>query len=298
MLPHHSVLRDAGYKTVGEVAEEGTHELSVRTGLTRETAAEIISKARRIAYASEFKRLESYLKARESVERISTGSRSFDELLGGGVEVRAITEFFGESSSGKSQLCFQLAVNVQLPKDKGGLEGAVIFIDTEGTLRPERILQMAAAKGLGRDVLSNIYAAQAYTTEKQIRLLESVFELAERLNVRLLIVDSLTANFRREFAGRAAMQNRSKKLNEFMEILRKFIRKFDAAAVVTNQISAEVDALTPAVRAVGGNIVAHSSTYSVLLRKARADLRIAKLVDAPHLPEAEVTFRITEEGIC
>ena len=71
---------------------------------------------------------------RKKILKISTGSSKFDQLLGGGIESMSITEAFGEFRTGKTQLAHTLCVTCQLPKEKGGGNGKVIYIDTEGTL--------------------------------------------------------------------------------------------------------------------------------------------------------------------
>ncbi len=203
-----------------------------------------------------------------------------------------------------TQICHQLAVNVQLPKDQGGLEGSVIVIDTEKTFRPERIVQMASAKGLdGKEILKNIYVAHAYNSNHQMLLVDNAKELAQKLSkegkpVRLLIVDSLTSHFRAEYVGRGALADRQQKLNRHLHDLMRFGEVFNAAIVVTNQVMAKPDTFYgDPTKPIGGHIVAHTATYRIYLRKSKGELRVARLIDSPHLPEGEVVFRITERGI-
>src|SRR5208337_968572 len=100
--------------------------------------------------------------------KISTGSKELNELIGGGIETCSITETYGRFASGKTQIGFQICVNVQLPKDKGGLDGSVLFIDTEGTFRPERIEAVAKAKDLdSKKILDNLFVSRVTTTDQQ-----------------------------------------------------------------------------------------------------------------------------------
>lgn len=297
-------LREAGYDSIELIAVSSPAELSAIADIGEATALKIINAARKLANLGGFESGEVILQRRQEIGRITTGSKALDSLLGGGVETQAITEFFGEFGSGKTQICHQLAVNVQLPKDKGGLEGSVIVIDTEKTFRPERIIQMAEAKGLdGKEVLKNIYVAHAYNSNHQMLLVDNARELAQKLAkegkpVRLLIVDSLTSHFRAEYVGRGALADRQQKLNRHLHDLMRFGEVFNAAVVVTNQVMAKPDAFFgDPTRPIGGHIVAHTATYRVYLRKSKGDLRVARLIDSPHLPESEVVFKITERGI-
>jgi len=236
---------------------------------------------------------------RFKAKKITTGSKSLDELLGGGVETKTITEFFGEYGTGKTQICHQLAVNVQLPEDKGGLEAKAVYIDTEGTFRWERIDQMSRALGLDPDkVMENIYWIRAINSHHQMAVVEKLFDMMARDNIRVVIVDSLTGHFRAEFPGRENLALRQQLLNRHLHQLMRLAEIYDAAAIVTNQVMARPDMFFgDPTAAVGGHVVGHAPGVRVQLRKSRGNKRIARVVDAPHIPEGETVFAITEYGI-
>ncbi|MEM3865226.1 MAG: DNA repair and recombination protein RadA [Nitrososphaerota archaeon] len=200
-----------------------------------------------------------------------------------------------------SQICHQLAVNVQLPPERGGLNGGALYIDTENTFRIERIVQMAKFLGLDPDqVVEKIIYAEAYNSDHQILLLEKADKVIKENNIRLIIIDSLTAHFRSEYVGRQSLPERQQKLNKHMHKLLRLARAFNAAAVVTNQVMARPDEYfsAMAVLPVGGHIVGHTSHTRVYLRKAAGkNTRIARLVSSPYLPEGEAIFKITENGV-
>jgi len=242
-----------------------------------------------------------FAKKREDVGYIITGSKALDNLLGGrGVETRAITEAYGQYGSGKSQLAFGLAVNVQLPKDKGGCEGKAVFIDTEGTFRPTRIRQIAEAIGANPEkVLKNIFVARAFNSDHQILLADKISEMIKNGEpIKLVIIDSLTAHFRAEFSGRGQLADRQQKLNRYLHNLMKLAEQHNLAIYVTNQVLSNPGMMfgDPTV-AVGGNILGHASTYRIYLRRGKAGCRVAKMIDAPNLPENECQFFLTEAGI-
>lgn len=205
-----------------------------------------------------------------------------------------------------TEIGLQLAVNVQLPLSKGGLseEGApsdVFWIDTEKTFRAKRVSQMAKAQGLDpKDVLTHIHVAQAVNASHQQLLLDVVRKaiVEKSLNPKLIVVDSLTAHFRAEFAGRGTLAPRQNQLNDHLHRLLRYSEAWGAAVYVTNQAMADPSVMFgDPIRPVGGNIVGHNCTYRVYLRKSKAPRRIAKLVDSPDLPEAEAVFELLEEGI-
>jgi len=291
-------LRELGFHTVESLAMATAKELAP-AGIGEKKALEVISEARS-SIALSFIRADELLKMRQTVLRLTTGSKMLDELMGGGLETQTITEFYGEYGSGKSQLCHQLCINVQLPPERGGLGGAALYIDTENTFRTERIAQMAQNLGLNpEEVVKNIIFAEAYTSDHQMFLVDNADEVVKENGIRLIIVDSLTSHFRSEYLGREMLAERQQKLNKHLHKLIRLARAFNAVAVVTNQVMAKPDVFFgDSVHPVGGHIVGHTSHTRIYLRKsARGPVRIARLVSSPYLPEGEGVFKITGNGI-
>jgi len=234
------------------------------------------------------------------MRRISTGGQNLDDLLGGGLETGAVTEVFGEYRTGKTQLAHQLCVNVQRSYEDGGLEGCALYIDTEGTFRPERIIQMASAKDMDyTKALQNIVVGRAYNSDHQILLIKEASKIIEEKNIKLVIVDSLIGHFRSEYIGRGTLANRQQILNTHIHDLLRISELYDEMAVFfTNQVSSKPDVFygNP-ITATGGNIVAHGATIRIYLRKGKGEQRVAKIIDAPNLPEDDAIFSITEDGI-
>jgi DNA repair protein RadA len=292
-------LKEAGYTDLMAIAVESPKTLADLCDIGEATAAKIIDAAKNAADVGGFEPGDVILERRKNLSRLTSSSKALDEMLGHGLESQAITEFYGEFGSGKTQICFQLAVNATLPVEKGGLDGDVVIIDTENTFRPERIVQMAnAADADPEEVLKRIHVARAYNSSHQMLLVEKAVDVAKIHPVRLMIVDSLTAHFRAEFVGRGTLAERQGLLNKHMHELLSFAEVNNAVIAVTNQVSAKPDAFFgDPTRPVGGHIVGHASTYRIYLRKSKATRRIARLIDSPDRPEAEVVINVTEEGV-
>lgn len=292
-------LREAGYRTIESIAAATVAELREAAELGEAQAKKIIAAAREAADFCSFVTADKVMEKRQKVGLITTGSASLDDLLGGGVETQAVTEAFGEFGSGKTQLAHQLCVNVQLPREQKGLEGKAIFIDTENTFRPERIRDMSLGVGLDPvKVLQNIYYVRSYNTDQQILIAEKAEEVVERENIRLIVVDSVTAQFRAEFTGRETLALRQQKLNRHLMTLHRIADLHDLAVFVTNQVQARPDIFFgDPTKPIGGHILAHSATTRIYLRKSKEQRRIARIFDSPNLPEREAVFRITEQGI-
>lgn len=303
-------LKDAGFNTVEAIAVASPAELANSADIGESTAAKIISAARQSADIGGFETGDAVFERRMLVGKLTTGCEEMDEMMGGGIESQSITEIYGEFGSGKTQLGHQLAVNVQLPKEQGGLNGSVVIIDTENTFRPERIKQMVEGlsekHGIDYDpeeFLRNIHVARAYNSNHQILLVDSAMELAEQLKgtdkpVKLLIVDSLTAHFRAEYVGRGTLADRQQKLNKHLHGLQRFGDLNNAVVLVTNQVMSKPDAFFgDPTKPIGGHIVGHTATFRLYIRKSKGDKRIIKLVDSPNLPDGEAIIAVTGAGL-
>jgi len=297
-------LTEAGFSSIEAIAVASPADLASAAEIGESTATKIISAARQAAEVGDFETGDVVLERRKQVGKLTTGSVALNELLGGGVETQAITEFYGAFGSGKTQAAHQLAVNVQVPKKDGGLVGSAVIIDTENTFRPERIKQMAEALGLNHEeILKNIHVARAYNSNHQMLLVDRAFELAEKLKdskkpVRLIIVDSLTAHFRAEYVGRGTLADRQQKLNRYLHDIMRFGDLYNAAVIVTNQVMSKPDAFFgDPTRPIGGHILGHTATFRIYLRKSKGEKRIARLVDSPSLPEGEAVFSVTTDGV-
>jgi len=293
-------LESAGIYDLMSLAVMGPSELAEIAGVGPGVARKAIQASRKLLNLGFVNGVE-FAEKRANICYITTGSKELDSLLGGkGVQGRAVTEAFGAFGSGKTQLGSMLAVNVQMPLEKGGANGKCVFIDTEGTFRPARIRQIA--EGIGADpekVLKNIFVARAFNSDHQILLLDKVSEMIKNGEpIKLVIIDSLTAHFRAEFSGRGQLADRQQKLNKYLHNLMKLAEQHNLVVYVTNQVMSNPAQMfgDPTV-AIGGNIVGHASTYRIYLRRGKKDSRVAKLIDSPDLPDTEAIFFVTEKGI-
>ena len=321
-------LRESGYDTYQSIAVASPGELSNTADVGESSAHDIIQSAREAADVGGFETGTDVLERREQIGKLEFLVPELDEMLGGGVETQSITEVYGEFGAGKSQVTHQLAVNVQLPKEQGGLHGRCVFVDSEDTFRPERIDEMV--NGLPDDVieatmeerdidgdpddeeamdelvqtfLDKIHVAKAFNSDHQILLAEKAQEIAQEYEeddypVRLLCVDSLTAHFRAEYVGRGELADRQQKLNKHLHDIDRVGNLYNSAVVVTNQVQSNPDAFFgDPTKPIGGNILGHKSTFRMYLRKSKQDKRIVKLVDAPNLPDGESVMRVQNEGL-
>nr|MDO8076721.1 DNA repair and recombination protein RadA [Candidatus Freyarchaeota archaeon] len=292
-------LSEAGYRSPEAVAVATPKELAAAADIGESTATRIIEGAREMLNIG-FVSAEEFLEQRKTISQITTGTRNLDQLLGGGIETRGITEFFGEFRTGKTQICHQLSVTVQLPKEMGGLNGDAVYIDTEGTFRPERLMSIAARFELDpQEVLKRVIYARAYNSDHQLYLSQNIDDLIEKgRNIKLIVVDSMVGHFRSEYIGRGMLAERQQKLNKHLHTLLRLSELYNLAVVVTNQVMSKPDTFFgDPTQPVGGHIVAHNCTTRVYLRKSKGNQRIARLVDSPYLPESEVLFLISENGI-
>jgi DNA repair protein RadA len=296
-------LNEVGIFTVLDLAVRSPTEIADRLGSDLSRATEFANKARiklvkMGILEKDFVPASEIYKRRQAIERISTGANSLDDLLGGGIETQAVTEFYGEFGSGKTQVCHTACIMVQLPKEKGGLDAGAVYVDTENTFRPERIVSIAKARGLDHDsILERIIVAKAYNSSHQELIVGELGRVLDDKNIKLVIIDSAVAHYRSEFLGRGTLAPRQQKLNKFMHLLTRTSEARNLAVIITNQVQSTPDTFFgDPNKPTGGHVVGHTSTYRLYLRKAGKN-RIAKMVDSPYHPEQEAAFQLNELGV-
>src|SRR3990172_2808180 len=293
-------LEAAGVYDMMGLAVMSPVALSEMAGVGEAVARKAIQAARGMLKLGFSDGLE-FAKNREKIMFITTGSNNLNGLLGGkGIETGSMTEAYGAFGSGKTQLGLTLAVNEQLHKEQGGANGKSVYIDTEGTFRPDRVRQIAEGIGANPDkVLKNILVARAFNSDHQILLIDKINEMIrEGEPIKIVIIDSLTAHFRAEFAGRGQLADRQQKLNKYLHNLIKMSEQHNLAIYVTNQVMANPAMMFgDPTTAIGCHIVGHASTYRMYLRRGKKGSRVAKLIDSPNLPDNECIFFVTEAGV-
>nr|CAB3265405.1 DNA repair protein RAD51 homolog 1-like [Phallusia mammillata] len=294
-------LQEHGYHSVEALAYAPKKELVSVKGISEAKADKIIIEAAKLVPMG-FTTATEFHQRRSEIIQITTGSKELDKLLQGGFETGSITEIFGEFRTGKTQICHTIAATCQLPIEQGGGEGKCMYIDTEGTFRPERLLAVAEKYGLnGADVLDNVAYARAYNTDHQSQLLMQAAAMMSETRYAILIVDSATALYRTDYSGRGELSARQMHLARFLRTLLRLADEFGVAVIITNQVVAQVDGsamfCADPKKPIGGNIMAHASTTRLYLRKGRGETRICKIYDSPCLPEAEAMFSINADGI-
>ncbi|KAF5368646.1 hypothetical protein D9758_002304 [Tetrapyrgos nigripes] len=300
-------LKSAAINTVSGVNMTTRRQMLKIKGMSEAKVEKIKEAAHKILGSSFSTGIEVQDK-RKRVLVISTGSKTVDAILGGGLMSQSISEVYGEFRTGKTQLAHTMSVVAQLPPDLGGASGKVAYIDTEGTFRPDRIRAIAERFGVdGNMALENILYARAFNSEHQMELInECSLRFAEDKDFRLLIVDSIMALFRVDFSGRGELGERQQKLAQMLSKLTKLSEEYNADCRAPDEPSTIPLAADPgatmtfvaggALKPIGGHILSHASATRMFLRKGRAEERVAKLVDSPDRPESEASYKLDEGG--
>ncbi|MEM3714983.1 MAG: DNA repair and recombination protein RadA [Thermoprotei archaeon] len=290
-------LSAAGITTVKELAFMPPRLIAEIAEIPESRALQISLNARKLIErffitANEIKAIE------KKKPLLTTGVTSLDNILLGGIEGGTIIELAGEYGSGKTQLCHQLAVTVQFPIGKGGLDGSALYIDTENTFSYLRVENIARRFNLDPDkVLEKIIVAKAFNTEHQIYIVQEARSKVKEYNIKLIIVDSIINHFRSEYTGRETLALRQQKLNSHMHDLMRLAEIFMIPVIITNQIVSSPDTFIQSKHPAGGNVIAHISSIRIMLEKQRNNVRIAHIIDSPKHPLSSASFIITEQGV-
>ncbi len=297
-------LKEAGITTVENLATQNLESLTA-VGFSKELGNRHIQNAHKLlrendVIGSEFIDGNQALKNREAVLRVKTGSDKLDEFLYGGIETGAITELYGEFGSGKSQICHVMAMKCNRPLDQGGLDSKCIYIDTEGTFRPERIKQMALAQDPvlnPEEILGNIKVCRVYNSGHLEYIIDNLVTYIEEFNAKMVVVDSIIALHRADYLGRGTLADRQQKIGSVIHKLLRIAEIYGIAVIMTNQVVTAPDTIFgDPTKPTGGNTVGHASTYRIYLRKSGKN-RLVKMIDSPYHDNLDVKIQITAKGI-
>lgn len=291
-------LKSSGINYLEDLVILNPEELEEIAGIESERAAKVIRAAKRLLnWEARVVRGKEYAEQLSRRDTLTTGVGSIDELLGGGLAVYDVYEFAGEFGSGKTQLCHQLSVTVQLPPARGGLGGRAVYIDTEGTFSPERVEAIGRRFGV-EDPLSGVFVARPINVEEMEEVVVRSLPGLMRDGVRLVVVDSVIALYRAEFKGREWLAARQQRINYLLDWLKRIARVYGSVVAITNQVVAVPSTWGVALKLpAGGNIIAHASTHRFFMKKA-GDAWLVECLDSPRIPKgAAAPFIIADDGL-
>lgn len=236
------------------------------------------------------------LQHEQQTEKVETGSKNLNGLLGGGLCLGEITEAYGSFNTGKSQLAFSLCVNLPILNPKY----CTLFVDTEASFRSSRIVDICKAKKADeKKILESIKLVRVKCTKEQVEIINKIDKILESdPNIKLVIIDSLIAHLRAEYLGREQLVERQQILANMLHKLGEVVEKHKVGVYITNQVGTDPTRLfgDPTI-ALGGNVLAHFSQTRLYFRNGKKGMKVAKLTDSSCLPEGEAVFHIQTGGI-
>ncbi|KAM7411079.1 hypothetical protein PAMA_021181 [Pampus argenteus] len=318
-------LLSAGFEFTTDLLHLKPLQLSREAGLSQQEALEVLQTVRREEGGGDEATASGgggggavsltaldLLQKEEELRSIVTFSSQLDAALGGGFPVGKTTEICGAPGVGKTQLCLQLAVDVQVPQCFGGIGGQAVFIDTEGSFMIQRAVDIATAAVrhcslLAEDteqrdamatfsietILSNIFLVRCHD---YVELLAEIYLLPDFLSqhprVRFVVIDSVAFPFRQHFDE---MSQRTRLLNGLAQQLITIATSHDISVVMTNQMTTRVQGSQSQLVPALGESWGHAPTIRLLLHWEGAR-RLATIFKSPGHTEATVEYQITAEG--
>lgn len=283
-------LREAYVTNAELLAVQNPNELQKKTKIGEGTTLKVIKNARELVGKFGFRSGLEIEQEMATKPRLKTGIPKMDKAMLGGIEVGSIVELFGPARGGKTQWCAQLAIMSQLPMDKGGLDGRVLWLDTESSFKPWNIRANAVRHGLDPDIaLDNIGRAEIVFSGQITEIFETIPQLCAEENYKLVVIDSFTGLFRAEYTGLESLRIRQQEMNALLNQMRRVATATEAIFVYSNQVMAKISTYGGVANApVGGHIISHASDYRFYTRRTKGDSRKIELQDNAGLPEFSV----------
>lgn len=232
---------------------------------------------------------------------LSTGDENIDKWFNGGIPTRAVTEFYGRFRSGKTQICYSTATYT------ASIGKKVLYIDTENTFNPARVDEICEARGYDVDTVEdNILVMKPQTASLLTKYAELLGNYIREYDIELVIVDSIIALHRAEFAGRGNLADRQQDLGKIISLLTKFATARDIAVMITNQVLDSPDPYKSGTFATGGNILGHGSTHRIYMKVSGgstnasgniSNISTMLMEDSPTYARTELTIQLGQFGV-
>nr|XP_020469447.1 DNA repair protein RAD51 homolog 3 [Monopterus albus] len=312
-------LVNSGLQFTADLLHLKPLQLSKDTGLSQQEALEVLQAVKTDGGGDEARggRVPASLTALELLQQeeemrsIVTFSSQLDAALGGGIPVGKSTEICGVPGVGKTQLCLQLSVDVQVPQSFGGVGGQVIYIDTEGSFLVQRVIDMATAAVKHcsllveddeqrvamttftiENILSNIFLVRCHDYVELLAELHLLPDfLSDHPKSRLLVIDSVACLFR-QFDD---LSLRTRLLHSLTQQLIAMATRHHIAVVITNQMTTRLRGSHSQLVPAFGESWGHAPTIRLLLQWA-GSRRMVAIYKSPCQMDATIQYQITSEG--
>jgi len=221
--------------------------------------------------------------------KLSTGSPGLDEILGGGYEEGKITEVFGPSNSGKTQLAMQATV---IAASRGWTS---VYVDTESTFRPERVVQMAEARGLEpKATLDSVFSLRDRDVEAQSHVLKRMVDDPRVSSAKLVVIDTVTKNFSLEYPDRERVGRRQAALGVYLNRIALDAYFHRRVVLLTNRVASVTRNGQSQDINLGGLTLGRFVSKSIRLR--REGSYVHANVESPRNAAPPIKCRLTEKG--
>jgi len=294
-------LEAFGIKNIIDICVRGGQEVSEITGVDKTKANNWVFNSQKILEENQLVRktdmeIMELLDYQESQPRLASKCEAVDNLFNGGLVSEAVYEVYGEFGCGKTQLCLSLTAEAIAQGED------VVWIDCEDTFKPRRLKEILIARELAteedaNEMLEHVKYFYTPNTEQLLGTVDSLSQLMQELNVRLLVIDGSIGQFREEYLGRGHLSVRQNQIARLMTHIKNISFYFRCVVLFTNQVQSDPSVMFgDPVKPIGGNIVAHASTYRVYFKKS-GKKRIARMVDSPEHEMLDAEYQLTVRGI-
>ena len=293
-------LEAFGVTNIIDICVRGSREVSEITSVSKATCDTWVFKAQKLLEDNDLIRkadmgVTELLDYHDNLPTLGTKCEEVDNLMGGGVKPEATYEIYGEFGAGKTQFCNSLTC--EAIKDGGN----VVWNDCEDTFKPRRIIQMLVAREEktdkeAKEKVSNITYLYTPNTEQLLGTINALSTTLLEKKPKLVVLDGAIGQFREEYLGRGTLADRQMQIARLMTHIKNISFYFRCPVVFTNQVQSDPSMMFgDPIKPIGGNVVAHASTYRIYFKKS-GKKRLARMVDSPEHAQADAEYILTAKG--
>ena len=294
-------LQSFGINNIIDICIRGGKEVSEITGVEKSKSNNWVFNSQKILEENNMIRktdmsVLDLMKYHDNQDRLSSKCVEVDNLFSGGVTPESVYEVYGEFGCGKTQFCLSLTAEAVAKGEN------VVWIDCEDTFRPRRLKEIILARELvTEEEIDNTISRVSYfytpNSEQLLGTVDSLSDIMMKLKPRLVVLDGAIGQFREEYLGRGTLSERQNQIARLMTHIKNISFYFRCTVIFTNQVQSDPSVMFgDPIKPIGGNIVAHASTYRIYFKKS-GKKRIARMVDSPEHEQKDASYTLTVRGI-
>ena len=228
------------------------------------------------------------------VRSVSTGCRTLDEMLGGGIPLEKITLIYGEPSTGKTTLALGMAVSFLSGAIEDSGSSRVLYIDSDRKLSLDRFSQIAGRRA--DEFLERLIVSMPDNFSEQTLLIEQLVSYISA-NIDFIVFDTVTSLYQEEVASGGGTFPASREFNRQLGYLKEAVEDQHVTVLLLSQVHSSLHSEPPVITPISTRLLRYWSDTIIQLELTPQTGVRAGFIEKPRRSLTGCMFKLAPFGI-